>query len=93
MTINSLKEFKALIKACRSLGVDAIEVGDLKVVIGKEPFKASNKAIDEIAFPEASIQVPRFNGDVEAPDKPLTDELTEEQLMFFSAQGHEEIQQ
>jgi hypothetical protein len=93
LKIENLKDFKALVKACRSLGVDAIKVDGLEIALGKEPVKRSNKVVDEAVFPEASIQVPRFTGEITEPEKPATDEMTAEQLLMWSAQSHEEIQQ
>lgn len=93
MTVSSLKDLKALIKACRQLGVNSIEVDGVKLVLGSLPIKERNSAIDETAFPEASIQVPKFNGPVADPETPETEGLTEDQLMFYSAQGHNELEQ
>jgi hypothetical protein len=94
MTISNLKEFKALIKACRSLGINTIEIGTLKCTLGQLPYKQSNRSsIDTTAFPEASIKVPMFNGPVADVEPITTDDPTEEQLLMWSAQSHEQVEQ
>ncbi len=39
MTINNLKELKALVKLCRASGIDAIEVDNIKFQLRDEPKK------------------------------------------------------
>jgi hypothetical protein len=39
MTINSTKELKALIKLCRSMGVDSITVDGITLTLGHTPPK------------------------------------------------------
>lgn len=39
MTINNLKELKALIKLCRASGIDAIEVDNIKFQLRDKPEK------------------------------------------------------
>lgn len=99
MKVDSLKELKKLLTLCRQQGVQSIKLGEVEFHLGALPKKRS-KAIDIDAFPEADIKIPQF----QAIDKPIinpevnqyvedaiqTDELTEEQLMFYSAQGHQE---
>lgn len=93
MDPKSLKEFKALIKACRSLGINTIEIGTLKCTLGHLPHKDKGPKIDTTAFPEASIKVPQYNGPVSDVEPIEMQELTEEQKMFYSAQGHEAVEQ
>jgi hypothetical protein len=94
LEIKSLKEFKVLIKACRSLGINTIEVGTLKCTLGHLPLKADKGPnIDTTAFPEASIKVPQYNGPIADVEPIKTEDLSEEQLMFYSAQSHEQVEQ
>ena len=95
MEIKNIKEFKALIKACRSLGINTIEIGTLKCTLGHLPLKADKgPTVDTTAFPEASIKVPQYNGPIaDVGPIDLPDELNEEQKMFYSAQSHEGIEQ
>lgn len=37
--INNIKDLKQLIKLCREQGIDAIEVGEIKVSLGAVPYK------------------------------------------------------
>lgn len=92
MDIKNIKEFKALIKACRQLGITNIEVSGIKAVLG--PITQPNSpSIDNTAFPEASIKVPAFNGPISDVEPVETQELSPDQLMFYSAQGHEQVEQ
>lgn len=98
MKIENLKEFNALVKACRKLGVSSIEVGELKVTLSPS-FDASymrpvhmNKGA-KLQASDADVKVPTYDGPITEPEAIPTEGLTEEQLMFYSAQGHEEIQQ
>ena len=93
MKVNSLKEFKALVKACRSLGIDAMEVDGIKFNLGRLP--QSSKYIPEVSnySVEADIKVPQFNGPITDVEVPATEQLTEEQLLYYSAQGHNELEQ
>ena len=93
MKIENLKQFKALVKACRSLGVDAIEVGDIKIALGKEPVPHRAPSIDATAFHEASIRVPLYDGPISEPESIPDAGLTEDQMMFYSAQGHDQVEQ
>lgn len=94
MKIENLKEFKALIKACRQLGVESFEADGCFVKLGALPVKQPNSpAIDQTSFPEASVKVPAYDGPITEPEIVPTEGLTEDQLMFYSAQGHEEVRQ
>lgn len=73
--ITDLKELKQLVSLCRKAGIDAIEVGDIKISFGRAPMTLvkSKKA------KEANTLVEDYNID-------MPDILTPEQLMFYSAQ-------
>lgn len=48
MTINSLKELKALIKLCRASGIDAIEVDNIKFQLRDKPQKLNSEKQDGV---------------------------------------------
>ncbi len=95
MTIGNLKDLKQLIKACRDGGVASIELDGVKLtLLPNAPGKARViKALDFSSdFPEASIPVPKYtpltNETIEQEmAKVSTDELSQEQLLFYSSVG------
>lgn len=95
MKIEKLKDFKALVKACRQLGVDEASLGEgMYIKLGPMPIKRSNgPTIDQTAFPEASIKVPQYDGPISEPETIPDAGLTEDQLMYYSAQGHDQVEQ
>jgi CO dehydrogenase/acetyl-CoA synthase delta subunit len=88
--IKSQKDLEKLIRMLRKQGVEAIKIDNIELHLGKMPLKASSrpKAMSYSA-PEESIKVPQFNGitTTEASDSVETDELSEEELLFYSATG------
>lgn len=95
MKIDNLKELSKLIQLCRKTGVDAIEIDGIKLALGQAPKRATRPQGDAQAFPEASLQIPAFNGSPEATSDVKayvqevikTDELSDEDLLFYSATG------
>ncbi len=91
MEIKTQKDLENLIKMLRKQGVDIIKVDGIEMHLGKMPLKASNrsKAMSYIA-PEESIKIPQYNGP-QAQEEPKddidTDDLSEEDLLFYSATG------
>lgn len=83
MKIDSLKELKALIKLCRQLGVDAIEVDNVKFGLGPEPVTYK---------PYTATQQAAFttDGTPDLPNIKTPDALTEEQMLMWSAQSNEQ---
>lgn len=83
MKVESLRELKALIKMCQSQGVKAIEIDNIKLELNPPaPKQKRYKQVPEFAdLPlEAQLKVPQM--------EPIpTDELTEEQLMYYSAEN------
>lgn len=71
------------------MGIDAIEVGDLKLNLGPTPviYKYTNSTKKEI-----TAQALTPDGITEDTTIP-TDGLTDEQLLFYSAQTHTPEQQ
>lgn len=100
MKIENLKEFNALVKACRKLGVASIEVGELKITLSPsfdaswmQPVHLKDSAKTQPYSPDADVKVPTYDGPITDVEPPKTEELTDEQKMFWSAQGHEEVRQ
>lgn len=113
MKVENLKDLQKVIQLCRKNGVSAIELDGIKMNIESMPIKSKTLTDIANDFPEASIKVPAYNGEAvggiirgavgygstakAVADKIATDELTEEQLMFYSARqetpGQDETQQ
>ncbi len=96
MTIESLKDLQKLIALCRKTGVESIKVDGIEFHLGRQPDKASKPQPEVITDPLAHASIPMFNGipaqtaNAGEADKIITDELTEEELMFYSARAEEE---
>lgn len=95
MKIQSFKELTKLLKLCQAHGVVAVEVDGMKLsILPKTKAIARQAPIDLTTFVEESIPVPQYNG-VSLPDEVHNDsvkaeELTEQQLMFYSSSSTEE---
>ena len=94
MKILNFKDLTKLIKLCQAHGVTAVEIDGMKLSILPKPKIAKQPAQELSGFIEESIPVPRYNG-LTSPDEVHNDstkaqELTEEQLMFYSAVNTEE---
>ena len=93
MKINSIKDLQKVLKLCRQTGVTTIEIDGVKLTLGPQPVSVRAPHIDLDAFPEANIRVPQYSP-IQAQDTAnspidtkidMPDELSEEQLMFYSA--------
>lgn len=82
--INDFKDLKKLIDLCRKQGVDAIEVGGVKIGFGPMPVAA--KKSRKLA---AEAHVP---GGITEDTAISTDGLSPEDLLFYSASGQTEQQ-
>lgn len=84
MKIETLKDLEKLVKLCRKLGVEAIECDGVRMDLGPSVPKAtrssskSKKAIN--------------TSELEAPDRVDTDALTPEQLLYYSAIPHGDME-
>lgn len=87
MKIDSIKDLQKVIALCRKLGVDALEVDNVKFNLGAAPKRSRKAANEGDIFPEASLKVPQFTPTTASlvADTIASDELTEEQLLFYSA--------
>jgi len=103
MKIDNLKMLQKVIAFCRKQNVTSIKIDGIELTISlqsrteKRP-KGRDLSLD-LDIPEANIPVPQFQGSSQpiVKDKDFTqgeietpDELSEEQLMMWSAQGQNE---
>lgn len=72
-----IKEIKALIKLCRSTGVEHLKVGSVEIKLGDEPLLIKK----QVTKPE---QVVTYNQITEDTQIETFDALTEEQMLFYS---------
>lgn len=90
MKIDTLKELKQLVKACRQLGIDKIKVDNVELelsAISPDTSRKGRKFVTSAS--EEHVFVP---GGIDADTKIDTpDELTEEQLLMWSSQGGQEL--
>lgn len=77
------------------MGVESLEVDGIKMVLGSVPKRAAKQLDIGSDILEANIKVPAFNGVINpnvkeyVEDTIKTDELTEEQLLFYSSRTEE----
>lgn len=87
MKLENLNDFKKLVLLSRKLGLSHIRVGEVEVHLGAEPLKKANAAPLSSSYsldPLASAKIANNIGYIEdAP--PITEELTEDQLLYYSA--------
>lgn len=100
MTINNLKELQKLILLCRKTGINSIKIDNIEFHLGAEPRQATKPTDFSSDFPEASIPVPQYNGAEPSEEDRLkehmaiaTEELTPDQLLFYSAVSNEQTEQ
>jgi hypothetical protein len=92
MINNDIKQLEKLMRLCRKMGVTYAKVLDVELQFGSEPRKAS-KPVEIPQDPLATVSVPKPNlYSTLEPDPPIqTDELTDEQKLFWSsADAHEQ---
>ena len=86
MKIDNLKDLKKLIDLCRKTGIEAIEVDGVKMNLGPMPTTQARIA------PQSSILAPAdqteyIPGGITETMSIPTNDLTEEQMLFWSSQG------
>jgi hypothetical protein len=86
-----LKELKKLIRICREGGVEAIKTSEVELHLGPTPVinKVTKQVLSETA--EEALKVPVYSPGA-PPDAKIAvddtwDSLTDEQKLFYSAQG------
>lgn len=82
MQVSNLRDLKKLIQLCQSQGVKIIEIDGIKLELNSPVSKPKRyKQVKELDLNmplEAQLRVPQM-------DQIETDELTPEQMMFYSA--------
>lgn len=87
MKIETLKDLDKLISLCRKRGVETVKVDNIEFRLSdQEPVRTEPRRSSTVM--QATGIAP---GGVTDDTKILTDELTPDQLLFYSAQGHNEI--
>lgn len=88
MTISDLKDLKKLIELCRKTGVDSIRVDGVELHLGA---LASKQRAKPRGINASIVADPLANAKIEyTPVSQDMEELTDEQLLFYSSQGHEQ---
>ena len=80
MTIKDLKDLKQIIDLCRKTGVQSIKVDNIEMHLGPEPIKYA-KTTQKRTKTTADF----IPGVITEDTQITTDELTAEQLLFYSA--------
>lgn len=92
MQIESLKDLEKLVKLCRKLGIDKIEVDGVKFELGTNPTTYRRQANKNNSLIAEETFIP---GGVDAttsiPDAIDTDSLTDEQLLYYSSTGGQQL--
>jgi hypothetical protein len=84
MKIDNFKDFEKLLKKCREYGVESIKVDGIEFYLGHMPEKQIklNKSVN------LNATNPGINQAITEDIKIPTDELTPEQLLFYSSIPH-----
>lgn len=83
--MTELKDLKKLILLCRQQGVQSIRFNGVELHLNELP-----QAIDKRKYPDLSPSMPIIPGGVSEHTKIVTDELTDEQLLFYSSSDNQE---
>ncbi len=87
MEIKTLNDLKKIVQLCRKQGVQSLSLGTLVLHLGPAPRQASKPIDYSSDIPESKVQIPKFTGEISAPEPVSTDELTAEQLLMWSVGG------
>lgn len=79
MKIDSLKDLEKLVKLCRKVGIDAIKIDNIEFALAHQPTKLKATTIAPAAYAPGGI--------TEDTRIDMPDELTQEQLLMWSAGG------
>lgn len=77
-----IKELKKIIELCRKTGVTEFKIDNIEFKLGAEPYKAPQVT-------KAAQNVTYAPGGITADTRIQTDELTDEQLLYYSAVSHD----
>ena len=86
MNISNFKDLEKLVKLLRKHGIEAVKIDGIELHLGPSPLTAPTKR------PVAAYQAPQLTptDGVSIPQPDIeTEELTEEQLLFYSAVPHD----
>lgn len=90
MKIETFKDLEKLIKLCKKTNIYNIKIDNIEINISQ--IKLNKKNLDTEVFPEEIVKIPIFkpvassiNDNPSTPDKIETDELTNEQLLYYSS--------
>lgn len=84
MKLDSIKDLEKVIKLCRRLGVNAIKVDGVEFQLSDTPVEKA-KVINKI-----TTQPDSYSPGITEDMKIAIDELTEEQLLMWSAEGNQQ---
>jgi hypothetical protein len=87
MKIENIRDLEKIIRVCRKTGVDIIKIGDIEIVLDKS-FKTALRQSKALKTDIKGIELPGGIDEstkIEIPDIATPDELSDEQLMFYSA--------
>lgn len=93
MTIKDIRDLKKIMKLCRESGVHTFRNEGMELIFTSEYIKPKASTFDYEAFPEAGIRVPQFTPvNVQETESEnirvdMPDELSEDQLLFYSAKA------
>lgn len=86
MTIKDVKDLKQIIDLCRKTGVQSIKVDNVEFHLGPEPIKYAKSTQKNTKSMDTFIP-----GVITEDTKITTDELTAEQLLFYSSGQSDEF--
>lgn len=90
MKIDSLRDLNKLILLCRKHHLNHIEVDGIKLEFGNIPVKSRiYKPVSDFKSPYEDVKVPQPNIAPELTQIDTPDELSEEQLLMWSAAGQQ----
>ncbi len=100
MKIESLKDLQKVIQLCRKTGVKSFKLDGIELELGDIPNKGSRKPKLGMAFPDTPT-IPQYSpGGIDEQTKIVaetmaiaTDELSEEDLLFYSSRPEDQAQQ
>lgn len=94
MKLESLKDLDKLLLLCKKRGVKTMKIDNLEFHLDPTPV-TSSKTTNQLKETGAELNTPGFMdpGPITPPAEVATDSLTDEQLLFYSAQGHVPVEQ
>ena len=84
MVIKDIKDLKQIIDLCRKTGVDSIKIDNIELQLGPSPIKTTTT-------PQRRPYTPA--GVITEDTQILTDELTADELLFYSATNQDATEQ